>query len=121
FAAPAEVTAGKLVSQVTPTPTPGPIIWYYASPSPWPSPVFSGYAAVGGAFGAANFYNSGTSPYATISPGTSMLNTSKCFFICYSSPGHQSHHFLAYGNDVDAGSFTSQGAPDDCASVSLCP
>jgi hypothetical protein len=107
----------SLVAQA-PTPTPSYIPWYTAVPSP----VSSAYAAVQEAFGAGNLYNSGG-----LYPGTGILqNTSgACYFICYGAPGQQSHHMLAYGNDFETpgpmvtGSYTTQGAPDDCGST--CP
>jgi hypothetical protein len=97
------------------TPTPGFIPWYYISPSPWPTPVASAFAAIGGAFGAAYIYNSGTNPLNTASPGSNFINnTTGCYFLCYGTPGQSAHHVLVYGNDVTSTSYTSQGAPDDC-------
>jgi hypothetical protein len=73
-----------------------------ASFLPWyasiPTPIASAFVSLGGAFGAANIYNSGT-----------------CYFICNGAPGAQSHHVLAYGNDLTANvSYTHNGAADDC-------
>jgi hypothetical protein len=106
-----------LVAQA-PTPTPSYIPWYTAVPSPIPG----AYAAIGQAFGAGNLYNSGGA-----NPGTAILQDTNgsCLFICYGAPGTASHHMLAYGNDYQTpgpmvtGSWTTQGAPDDCASS--CP
>jgi hypothetical protein len=113
---PTRISAG-LVAQA-PTPTPSYIPWYTAVPSPVPN----AYAAIQDAFGAGNIYNSGG-----LYPGTGILeNTSgACYFICYGAPGQQSHHMLAYGNDFETpgpmvtGSYTTQGAPDDCGL--MCP
>ncbi len=108
-------TSGKtsaLVAQA-PTPTPSYIPWYTAVPSPIPG----AYAAIGKAFGAGNLYNSGG-----VNSGTAILQDTagSCLFICYGAPGTTSHHMLAYGNDYQTpgpmitGSWTTQGAPDDC-------
>ena len=113
-ALPSRFRPPSAVAQVpTPTPTPGFIPWYYPA-SPWPAPVASANAAIGGVFGAANIYNSGTSPLTTAPPGTGLLSVLGCYFICYGAPGYASHHVFAYGNDLGETSYTSQGAPDDC-------
>lgn len=120
----ASLGQGRIVAQA-PTPTPGFIPWYYPSPSPWPDPVASGYAAIGGAMGVRWIYNDFAS--IGIPSGLAMLGTTNaCNFICFGAPGAQSHHVLAYGNDVDSTndtSYTTQGAPDDCNKGGhlLCP
>ncbi len=93
--------------------------WYGATPTPTPSPIAGAYAAIGGAWGAGNIYNTGSSPVET--PGTGMLESGLCHFACYGAPGIVSHHALAYGNDVDPStthSYTHNGAPDDCTPTS---
>lgn len=98
--------------------------WYTASPSP-PSPLPSAFVSVGGAWGAANVYNTHQSAIGpTQAPGTGMLSTGQCLFLCFGAPGVASHHFVDYGNDVDPGgtfpnSDTHFGSPDDCARI--CP
>ncbi len=63
-----------------------------------------------------------TPPGITIPSGLALLGVAgACYFICYGAPGIAARHMLAYGNDVDSESFTSQGAPDDCGLVSKCP
>lgn len=94
-------------------------VTWYDTPSPWPSPITSAYVGIGGALGAANIYNSGTSPYDPMqSPGTGALGTGVCYFICFGAPGTKSHHYLSYGNDVNPTgsnkSYTHDGAADDC-------
>lgn len=98
------------------------IPWYLTS-SPWPTPVPSADAAIGGAFGVTNLYNVGASPTPPgfpIPSGLALLGVAgACYFICYGAPGMPAHHMLAYGNDIDSESYTTQGAPDDC--MSRCP
>jgi hypothetical protein len=107
----------SLVAQV-PTPTPSYIPWYYSSPSPWPSPIPSANAAINGAFGAGNIYNTGSGGFGS-SSGIDILDTNECNFLCFGARGVASHHVLAYGNDYQSASYTTQGAPDDCGSS--CP
>lgn len=87
--------------------------WYTAVPSP----LSSAYVSIGGAWGAANFYNTHETPDEV--PGTGILNSGQCLFICYGAPGVPSHHYLDYGNDVNPGSpgtsDTHHGAPNDCS------
>jgi hypothetical protein len=92
--------------------------WYSSVPSPLPD----AYVSIGGAWGAPNIYNTHFSTnYPPEVPGTGMLNTGRCSFICFGAPGVESHHYVAYGNDVDPGGSSDAhlGAPDDCGS--LCP
>jgi hypothetical protein len=97
------------------------VTWYYATPTPTPSPISSAYAAIGGALGAGNVYNTATNGFGT--NGTAMINTTQCYFLCYGSPGLISSNVIAVGNDVSANSFTTIGAPDDCTTSTgrLCP
>jgi hypothetical protein len=112
-----KVGEGSLVAQVAPSYVP----WYHTS-SPWPSPVDSADVGIGGALGSAHLYNE---PSSGNSSGLGMLGTGNCYYICLGTPGSKSHHVLAYGNDVQTpgpmitGSFTTQGAPDDCGT--FCP
>jgi hypothetical protein len=100
---------GALVAQVTPQY----VTWYYATPTPTPSPITGAYAAIGGALGAGNVYNTATNGFGT--NGSALLSTGGCFFLCYGSPGNASANVLAMGNDVVSSySFTTLGAPDDC-------
>lgn len=98
------------------------VTWYVTS-SPWPTPITDADAGIGGAFGVANLYNVGG---LVVPSGLAMLGSGGCYFICFGAPGQSSHHVLAYGNDFqtpgpnNTGSFTSQGAPDDCE-PSHCP
>lgn len=108
----------EVVAQVTPMY----VTWYYATPVPTPSPITGAYAAIGGALGAGNIYNTATNGSGT--NGTAILNTGDCLFLCYGSPGVVSVNVLAMGNDVvSSSSFTTLGAPDDCttSSAPLCP
>jgi hypothetical protein len=110
--------ATSLIAQA-PTPTPTYIFWYPSSPSPWPSPIPSANAAINAAFGAGNVYNTGAGGFGS-SSGIDILGTGSCNFLCFGARGVASHHVLAYGNDYQTGvSFTTQGAPDDCATS--CP
>jgi hypothetical protein len=108
----------KVLAQVTPMY----VTWYYATPTPTPSPITGAYAAIGGALGAGNIYNTATNGFGT--NGTGILNTGECLFLCYGSPGVLSANVLAMGNDiVSSSSFTTIGAPDDCTASTppLCP
>lgn len=113
-----QATLRFMVAQA-PTPTPSYIPWYTSPPSPIPS----ANAAINASFGAGNIYNTGSA--GNESSGINVLNTGGCYFLCFGAPGVASHHVLAYGNDYQTpgpmvtGSFTTQGAPDDCASS--CP
>jgi hypothetical protein len=108
---------GSLVAHATPSYLP----WYTSVPSPVPTQ----YVGVGRAFGAGNIYNSETT--SDIPAGTGMLGTGQCYFVCVGSPGAQSHHYLAYGNDINpppspgatGSSYAHLGAADDCSV--LCP
>lgn len=96
------------------------LTWYTPPPaSPWPAPIPSAYAGIGGALGAANMYN------ATSGLGMLGVAPTRCYFVCYGGPGAASHHFLAYGNDVNTGgstaSYTHHGAADDCNVPPKCP
>jgi hypothetical protein len=100
--------------------SPNYVTWYNTA-SPWPSPITSAYVGVGGALGAGNLYNTATNGFGT--PGTGVLGTNECAFLCYGAPGVASSNVLAVGNDVSSPnpySFTTLGAPDDC-STRRCP
>jgi hypothetical protein len=89
------------------------------STSPSPLPAVSAYVGIGGAWGAGNMYNTATNSFTPAqSPGTGVLATGKCYFICFGAPDVASHHYLVYGNDLSSGSpgtsYTHQGAADDC-------
>jgi hypothetical protein len=116
----------------SPTDPPSYLPWYTAIPSPFPTA--SAYVGVGGAWGAANVYNTGVNAFGAQAPGTGVLNTGRCYFLCFGAPGRASHHFLAYGNDVvppvspgPGTSYTHNGAADDCTlptpppAFSVCP
>ncbi len=92
---------------------------WYASPSPLPS--VSAYVGIGGAWGSGNIYNTATNAFPSQAPGTGVLDTGQCSFMCFGSPGRTSHHFFAYGNDVNppsimapGTSYTHYGAAADC-------
>ena len=105
----AGLSGGTVIAQATSTPSYIP--WYTAPPSP----IFSAYAALGGAFGASNFYNTGpnSGEIFLASPGY-------CNLLCYGTPGSASSNVIVFGNDVaNNKSYTSEGAPDDCATK--CP
>lgn len=112
--------ATTLVAQA---PTPTYVTWYNVA-SPWPSPITSAYVGIGGALGAGNIYNTATNGFG--SPGTGVLGTNSCAFLCYGVPGVASSNVIAVGNDVSSPnpySFTTIGAPDDCSTSGprLCP
>jgi hypothetical protein len=113
--------SSETVAQITFPPY---LPWYTAVPSPLPS--VSAYVGVAGALGAGNVYNTGLNGFGTTPPGTAMLNTGECYFICFGAPGMMSHHSLAFGNDVNSPggfpSYTHSGAPDDCNQLfDYCP
>lgn len=93
---------------------------------PWATSVLpivtpSPYVGIGGAWGAGNIYNTGINAFEYQPPGTGILDTGLCYFACFGSPGAPSHHYLAYGNDVNTPhpgstgiSYTHHGAADDC-------
>jgi hypothetical protein len=69
-------------------------------------------------------YNTATNAFLpTQAPGTGMLDTGQCYFICFGMPGAASHHYLVYGNDLIAEmSFTHHGAAGDCGGTfAPCP
>ncbi len=116
----ANVKPGSMASPADP---PSYVTWYYPTPTPWPTPITGAYVSIGGALGAGNVYNTATNGFGL--PGTGMLATGACYFLCYGAPGHTSVNVLAMGNDVDplTKSFTTLGAPDDCTASTppLCP
>jgi hypothetical protein len=94
------------VMSVSPADPPSYLPWYN---SPSPLPATSAYVGVGGAWGSGNIYNTATNAFPDQTPGTGMLNTGKCYFMCFGAPGTSSHHFLAHGNDVNPPSITGPG------------
>jgi hypothetical protein len=104
--------AAKPRAMASPADPPSYVTWYYATPTPTPSPITGAYAAIGGALGAGNLYNTATNGFGT--NGTAILNTGQCYFICYGSPGTVSKNVLAIGTDLSTQSFMTLGAPDDC-------
>jgi hypothetical protein len=117
-----QVTTTTGRATMSPVDPPSYLPWY-TSP---PSAISGAYVSIGGAWGAGNLYN--TSTEGSVSVGTAMLDTGQCSFICFGGPSDTSHHYLAYGNDVNppslvtAGtSFTHHGAADDCQFQGGCP
>lgn len=100
------------------TPTPGPIYWYYNN-APTPSPYPSAWAAINGAFGAGNIYNTGTGGSGSAPSGLDIVNTNLCNFLCFGARGTKSPGVFVFGNDVSPTALTLLGAPDDCST--LCP
>jgi hypothetical protein len=111
---------GRVGLGPTPLDPPSYLPWY-TSPAPT---IAAAYVSIGGAWGSGNFYNTSNGPV-----GTGVLDTNQCFFICFGTPGMASHHYLAYGNDINPtttaapGSFTHHGAAEDCNQDDsfLCP
>ncbi|HVN69791.1 MAG TPA: hypothetical protein VMU38_09105, partial [Candidatus Binatia bacterium] len=91
--------------------------WYYNN-APTPSPYPSAWAAINGAFAAGNIYDTGTLGFGH-NPGLGTLETGLCNYLCFGEPGQQSHHFLAFGSDDTAYSFTHQGAADNHTVASI--
>ncbi|MGA7095042.1 MAG: hypothetical protein WBW87_08990 [Candidatus Cybelea sp.] len=98
---------------------------WYTSPAPT---IAAAYVSIAGAWGAGNLYNTYNTSYAPV--GTGVLATSQCSFICFGTPGMPSHHYLAFGNDINpptmatpGASFTHDGAANDCNEFgsNLCP
>lgn len=48
-----------------PADPPSYVTWYYATPVPTPSPITGAYAAIGGALGAGNLYNTATNGFGS--------------------------------------------------------
>jgi hypothetical protein len=106
----------KFVAQAT-TPTPGPLYWYYNNAST-PSPYPSAWAAINGAFGAGNIYDTGTGGFFP-PPGLDVLYSGMCNYVCFGERGSESHHALAFGSDYNSYAFTHQGSADDHTVASI--
>jgi hypothetical protein len=94
------------------------------SSAPSPLPMISAYVGIGGAWGAGNTYNTATNAFMpTQAPGSGMLDTDQCYFVCFGTPAKASHHYIVYGNDISSTFFTHLGAADDCGhgQFSSCP
>lgn len=92
------------------------IPWFYHPTQTWPTPIPSANAGIEGAFAAGNFYNTAGGFGFDNRSGLKMLQTGLCNFVCFSEPGQQSHHLVAFGSDAssDATAFSHFGAAKNC-------